>query len=73
DDEYEVERILESRINRRRLQYHTKWVGYEDNWSGTMRLTFKSSPYSLRDFHTTNPTQPGPPERLWMWAQCWGE
>jgi len=73
DNEYEVERILESRINRRKLQYRTKWVGYGKDPEWYDASNFKNSPYRLHDFHATNPTQPGPPERLWKWTQCWEE
>lgn len=73
DKEYEVEEILESRINHKKLQYRTKWIGFDDDQEWYDAFNFKNSPYRLRDFHATNPTQPGPPARLWRWIQCWEE
>ncbi|KAF2175642.1 hypothetical protein K469DRAFT_756078 [Zopfia rhizophila CBS 207.26] len=31
DDEYEVEKILDARVNRGKLQYRVEWLGYEDD------------------------------------------
>ncbi|KAF2105188.1 hypothetical protein BDV96DRAFT_695021 [Lophiotrema nucula] len=56
DNEYEVERILESRINRRKLQSRTKWVGYGNDPEWYDASNFKNSPDRLRDF--TRPTLP---------------
>jgi hypothetical protein len=71
NNEYEVERILEVRSFRGALQYRAEWVGYEHDTNWYNASNFKSSPYRLRDFHTLNPTRPGPPERLDWWVQCW--
>jgi hypothetical protein len=73
DDEYEVEQILEARIYLRKLQYRAKWLGYEDDPAWYDASNFKKSPHKLREFHTANPTYPGPPKRLETWAQCWEE
>ncbi|XP_014550298.1 hypothetical protein COCVIDRAFT_43136 [Bipolaris victoriae FI3] len=59
DEEYEVEKILNARVHRRKLQYRYN------------ASNFKNSPYRLRDFHAANPFHPGPPRRLEMWVQCW--
>ena len=71
DKEYEVEKILDARVNRKKLQYRVKWLGYEDDPVWYDAANFKNSPYKLRGFHTANPLRPGPPKRLGMWAQCW--
>lgn len=73
DDEYEVEKILDARVNRRKLQYRVKWFGYEEDMEWYVASNFKNSPHKLREFHTANPTRPGPPERLESWVQCWEE
>lgn len=73
DDEYEVERILDSRVNRGQLQYRAKWLGYENDPVWYPAENFKNSPHKLRDFHTANLVRPGPPNRLEVWLQCWEE
>jgi len=73
DDEYEVEMILDARVNRRKLQYRVKWLEYEEDLVWYDAGNFKNSPHKLREFHTANPTRPGPPERLESWVQCWEE
>lgn len=67
DDEYEVEQILEVRVN---LQYRAKWLGYESDPEWYDACNFKNSPHKLRDFHKANPTHLGPPKRLEEWVQC---
>jgi hypothetical protein len=71
EDEYEVEKILNARVHRRKLQYRAKWLGYEDDPEWYDASNFKNSPHRLRDFHAANPLHPGPPRRLEMWVQCW--
>jgi hypothetical protein len=73
DNEYEVEEILDACVNRRKLQYRVKWLGYEDDLEWYDASNFKNSPYKLRGFHMANPLRPGPPKRLGMWVQCWEE
>jgi hypothetical protein len=73
DGEYEVEQILEARVYRRKLQYRAKWLGYDDDPTWYDASNFKKSPYKLYEFHTANPTRPGPPERLDVWSQYWEE
>jgi hypothetical protein len=70
DNEYVVEQILAARVYRRKLQYRVKWLGYEDDLAWYDASNFKNSPRNLREFHTANPTRPGPPERLNVWLQC---
>jgi hypothetical protein len=73
EDEHEVEQILEGRVCRRKLQYRVKWLGYEDDPTWYDAYNFKNSPRKLREFHTANPTRPGPPKRLDVWLRCWDE
>lgn len=73
DDEYEVEMILDARVNRRKLQYRVNWLGYEDDPVWYDAANFKNSPHKLRSFHTANPLRPGPLKRLGVWVQCWEE
>jgi hypothetical protein len=73
DDEYEVEKILNARVHRRKLQYRVKWLGYEEDPEWYDASNFKNSPHRLRGFHAANPLHPGPPRRLEMWVRCWDE
>jgi hypothetical protein len=73
DDEYEVEQILEARVYHRRLLYRVKWLGYKDDPEWYDASNFKNSPHKLRDFHTANPTRPGPPKELKRRVRCWEE
>jgi transposase InsO family protein len=72
DIEWEVERILASRLLRRRtLQYRAKWVGYDTDPTWYNAENFKGSPHLLRNFHIANPSAPGPPCNLGYWVTSW--
>lgn len=73
DNEYEVEMIVDARVNLKKLQYRVKWVGYDDDPVWYDAVNFKNSPHKLSSFHTANPDHIRPPKRLKMWAQCWEE
>ncbi|KAF1993681.1 hypothetical protein P154DRAFT_449530 [Amniculicola lignicola CBS 123094] len=64
DDEYEVEKILNARVNRRKLQYCMKWLGYKDNLEWYNAANFKNCLYKLRSFYVANPLCLGPLKRL---------
>jgi len=72
DNEWEVEKILTSRLFRKKkLQYKAKWIGYDEDPEWYNAENFKGAPHKLRDFHNENPQHPGPPCRLPYWIQCW--
>lgn len=73
DTEYEVERILVSRLCRDTLQYQAQWAGYETDPVWYNASNFKNSPFKLREFHDSNPTMPGPLKRLCYWEWCYKE
>src|SRR5690606_22130459 len=61
ENEFEVERILDSRIRYRKLQYLIEWKGYGPNertWEPLSNLTHCSS--LLRRFHRLNPSKTRP-------------
>lgn len=60
--EWRFERILDSRINRRtrRLQYKIQWANSKPTWQPCEDV--KGCDSDIRDFHTQNPTKPGPPD-----------
>jgi hypothetical protein len=68
--EYEVEQILDSKLDRRRriqLQYYVQWAGYKDQpdeytWIDASDL---ENAYELvADYHTKYPSKPGPDPRF---------
>lgn len=65
DQHYAVERILDSRISRGRLEYFIKYVGYpeEDNCWGLASDLPDDDPLVI-DFHTSHPQRPGYRERI---------
>lgn len=73
EQEWEVEEVLASRINRRRLQYQVKWIGFDEDRTWYSAANFKGSPHRLRDYHQRYPEKPGPPCRLKEWLKAWEE
>ncbi|ODH13340.1 hypothetical protein ACO22_07348, partial [Paracoccidioides brasiliensis] len=71
ENEWEVEHILASRINRGKLQYQVHWKGFDEDSSWYPAHDFKGSPHAIRDFHEANPTKAGPPRRLDEWLKAW--
>lgn len=70
-DEWEVERVLASRLYRRKLEYRVKWVGADDDPTWYPARNFKGSPHLVRDFHQAHPDAAGPPSRLNDWLIAW--
>jgi len=59
EEEYMVERILDSRMHRRRLQYLVEWEGYgtEGNtWEDAGNIS--NAPDKVAEFHASNPAAP---------------
>jgi hypothetical protein len=59
DEEWEVEEILDSRIQKRVLQYLVKWKGYtisDNTWEPAKNLT--NAPDEIRKFHQRHPEAP---------------
>ena len=61
EEEYDVERILDSRRSGRKIEYLVKWLGY-DNKENSREPTENFSPATnkkLRSFHRQNSQKPG--------------
>ena len=74
DGEYEVEKILDSRIDDGGiLQYRVEWVGYPEDQTWYNAGNFKNSPYKVSEYHKDNNARAGPPKMLGWWTLCWDE
>ena len=57
--ESEVEKILDSKLERKTLKYLVRWVGYDElTWEPVQLL--KNSPKLVHYFHRKYPTKPKP-------------
>ena len=59
EPEYEVEKLLDSRIRWRRIEYLVKWKGYDDghnSWEPVTNLT--NAKRSITAFHKKHPEAP---------------
>ncbi|BDD54387.1 hypothetical protein MAP00_009256 [Monascus purpureus] len=71
EQEWEVERILASRISRGKLQYRVQWKGCDTDLTWYPARGFKGAPYKIQNFHGMCSDQPGPPKRLTEWLEAW--
>jgi transposase InsO family protein len=62
EEEYEVERILDSRLfgKAKKLQYRVSWVGYPPDTQWYPAVNFSNSPEKIRAYHAAYPGKPGP-------------
>lgn len=70
DEEWELERILTSRLHYRKLQYQVEWTGWDPDPTWYPASDFKNAATKLEEFHTRNPDHPGPPKRLRQWREA---
>jgi hypothetical protein len=59
EEKFEVSKIIDSRINRRRLEYLVHWQGYEVSkrtWEPVANLA--NTPKMIKKFHRQYPTKP---------------
>ena len=75
EEEWEVERILDSRLYYRRLQCFVKWKGYDaPSWQPAENMEHAGG--AVRDFHRLYPDRPRPfalaGARALGWGYCHG-
>jgi hypothetical protein len=70
-EEWEVDKILASKLVRGKLQYHVTWVGHDPDPTWYPASNFLGAPHKLRDYHQDYPSKPGPPLRLQEWLDAW--
>lgn len=68
-EEWEVEEILASKLQRGKLLYRVKWVGHDPDPVWYPANNFEHAPFRLRDFHDKYPNKPGPPKSLSHWIK----
>lgn len=73
EHEWEVEKLLASRLNRGRLEYRAQWVGHDEDPVWYPAGNFKNSPHLLEAFHEEFPKAAGPPKRLAQWMKAYLE
>ena len=71
DHEWEVEKILTSRLSRGKVQYRVKWLGFDHDNTWYSASNFQGAPHLLRAYHATYPNRPGPPASLGRWLTAW--
>ncbi|CRL31343.1 RNA-directed DNA polymerase (reverse transcriptase) [Penicillium camemberti] len=70
EDEWEVDKILDSRLHYRKLQYRVQWLGHDLDLQWYPAGNFKHAPQKIQDFHDQYPVKPGPPARLQTWVNA---
>jgi hypothetical protein len=71
--EWEIEKILASRISRKKLQYRVSWVGRDPDPRWYPAGYLKNAPLALKAFHDESPRAKGPPVRLSEWIKAANE
>jgi hypothetical protein len=62
-EEFEVEKILSSRIRNNRISYRVRWKGFnagDDTWENEENL--RNSQNLISEFHASHPNSPAPPQ-----------
>ncbi|EED18927.1 retrotransposon polyprotein, putative [Talaromyces stipitatus ATCC 10500] len=70
EHEWEVDKVLDSKIRYRKLNYRVAWIGYDPDPQWYPARNFKNAPAKLREFHAAYPDKPGPPRRLQEWLDA---
>ena len=68
--EYELDKIIDCRLFRKKLQYKVSWVGWDPDDTWYPARDFKNSPHAIRMYHEEHPEGPPRPKRLDEWARC---
>ncbi|QSZ28605.1 hypothetical protein DSL72_003104 [Monilinia vaccinii-corymbosi] len=71
DSEWEMEKILAVKKVRNTLRYRVSWLNTDADLTWYPASDLKTALHKLRDFHRSNPTQPGPPAQLLEWIKLY--
>jgi hypothetical protein len=69
--EWEIDRILASRLYYGKLRYRVKWKGFDEDPKWYPARNFKGSPNKIQEFHDAYPEAIGPPKRLEAWIKAY--
>lgn len=67
EPEWEVDKVLASRVNRRKLEYKVQWTGCDPDETWYPAGNLKNAATALYKFHEEYPDAAGPPVRLQDW------
>ena len=70
EPEYNVTRILASRVRNRVLQYKAQWEGEDPDDAWYDADGFINSASKVKEFHDAYPDEAGPPLRLKEWLEA---
>lgn len=70
EEEWEVERVISSRVLRGVLQYQVQWRGWDPDPEFYDAEGFKNAAVQLRQYHNAYPDKAGPPMRLEAWEKA---
>lgn len=68
DDEWEVEEILASKLDRKTLKYRVHWKGYDPDPVWYPAWNFVGCPHKLKDFHKHHQSNQDPQS---TWTSGW--
>ncbi|KAI7908440.1 hypothetical protein M0657_012161 [Pyricularia oryzae] len=70
EKEWEVERVISSRVLQGVLQYQVQWRGWDPDPEFYDAEGFKNAAVQLRQYHNAYPDKAGPPMRLEAWEKA---
>lgn len=68
--EWEVDKVLASRVMWKKLRYRISWLGRDPDPKWYPAGYLKNAPLALKAFHDANPQVAGPPVRLGEWIKA---
>ena len=73
NQEWEIEKVLSSRLHYSTLQYKVQWKGWDPDDTWYPARNFKNSAAAILRFHDINPDESGPPIRIQEWLRAAAE
>ena len=70
DLEWNVEKVIKSRIHYGKLQYKVQWTGYDEDPVFYPASNFRNALLAVKAFHDAYPSEPRPPKRLQAWLDA---
>lgn len=70
EEEWEVKVVLASQMYYGKLQYHVKWLGYDEDLNWYPASDFWNCIIKIQLFHHHKPQALGPPKHLVQWLEA---